>query len=159
GTTLILLCIAGVSVCPLVEGECEPAEPVAKALQVLPTQAAGPSLHRLQGLTYLDIQCFEEAQAAFQQELDVASNLPESQRENQLNLARILLDLTGAFVNWHNGKLNEAKETLLRLSDPGMPTFVNSRAIFSLAELLMQSPDSTTWALLEPKLRTLDEDR
>jgi len=140
-------------------GQCQPSAPLAKALQALPSQAVGPALRRTQGLAYLDIHCTEEARAAFQQELDEASHVAPDQQAYQTNLAKILLDLTTAVADWHNGNLKDAKDLFTRLSDPGLPAFVNSRAIFALAELLTQSPDSSTWAQLEPKLKILDEER
>ena len=135
------------------QGQCQPSAPLVKALQALPTQATGPALRRTEGLAYLDIHCFDEARAAFQKELDEASRIEPDKRASQTRLATILLDLTTAFEDWHNGDLKEAKDILISLSDPGMPTLVNTRAIFALAELLMQSPDPAAWSQLEPKLK------
>jgi hypothetical protein len=145
--------------CPIIAAPCQPSAVMVRAFEALPSQTTGSTLHQREGLAYLDIRCLDEARAAFQQEILDAANLAPEMRESQRGMGQFLLDLTQAFVDWRNGDLNSARVSFLRLSDEAMPRVVNTRAIFALAELLLQAPDDSSWAKLDPKLKELDENR
>jgi hypothetical protein len=142
---------------PPTSAQCQLPEPVAALLQGLPNQLAGPLLYRTEGLTYLDRHCLDEARNAFQQELVEASTIAANQQTSESAVVNFLLDLTKAYVDWQNGNLDQARTIFTALSDDSKPMIVNTRAIFALAEMLMQSPDSLAWVKLEPKLKILDE--
>jgi hypothetical protein len=71
-------------------------------------------------------------------------------------LAQKFLNLTSAYEALNAGHVSEAKSLLLKCSDEGLPPEISVQASFALAELLVQSPDDSVWASLEPDLRRLD---
>src|ERR1700684_229654 len=137
--------------------QCAPPPAYAARLQQLETQVRGFFLDEERGKIYLEIQCLSEARSAFESASEGANKERGEVRENLKALAQKFLDLTSAYEALNDGHLAEAKTLLLKSSDEGLPPEISVQASFALAELLIQSPDETLWASLEPNLRRLDE--
>jgi len=111
----------------------------------------------MQGLVYLDVGCLSEAQTMFEQSKSEAQGESDINRNAQQAWAEYLTDLTKGYEAWRNGNLTLAKTIFGRNADMARPQDVSTRAVFSLAELLMQNPDPEAWADLEPSLAFFDD--
>jgi hypothetical protein len=137
--------------------QCVPPPAYSARLQQLNTQVSGFQLYIERGKTYLEIKCLAEARSSFESATTNADTENGEVKENLKALAQKFWDLTSAYEALNAGRIPEAKTLLLRSSDEALPPEISVQAGFALAELLVQSPDESLWAALEPNLKRLDE--
>lgn len=137
--------------------QCVPPPAYSARLQQLDTQVSGFQLYIERGKAYLEIKCLGEARSSFESASANADAETGEVKENLKALAQKFLDLTSAYEALNAGRVPEAKTLLLKSSDEALPPEISVQAGFALAELLMQSPDDSLWAALEPNLKRLDE--
>lgn len=155
---LAILVVAGVTSRRVyAQAACQLLPASAETLTSLANVLSGSALERQQGLVYLDAGCLAEARHAFEQSRLDAKDTAEFSLPAQQNLAEYLLELTDGYEALRSGNLAKAKEILVESSDEARPNDVNVRAVFALAELLLQNPDPVVWKNLEPKLAIFDE--
>jgi hypothetical protein len=139
------------------QAKCQLSPAVAETLTSFSTQLSGSALHRKEGLLYLDVGCLADARNAFEESKDRAVDEPGFSRAAQQAWADYLLKLADGYEAWKKGDLSRAKSVFVESSDESVPQDANSRAIFALAEVLLQSPDAALWLDLEKKLAIFDE--
>ena len=132
--------------------QCQLSPASAETLTAFSTQTKGSTLHRMQGLVYLEVGCFSEARALFEQSKNEALDETDISRDAQQAWAEYLIDLTQGYEAWKGGNIALAKTIFSRNADMARPQDVNTRAVFALAELLMQNPDPRAWKDLAPSL-------
>jgi hypothetical protein len=139
------------------QAQCQLIPATAETMTSLENQLRGSTLDRQRGLVYLDAGCLAEARHAFEQSSVEAVDTADFSLAAQQAWTQYLLELADGYEAWKTGNLVKAKEIFAKSSDEGMPHDVNQRAVFALAELLMQNPDPILWKDLEQKLIFFDE--